>query len=151
MLQITMQSGREGPFSAVYTMKGLYRVVSPDGAIAELPHTVVGVGIVEPWAGEPPAIPKLPAPTVDDFHSWLYEHLDELAQGDKWDSRITLMQRASYDGIWKPLADSFCKHVNTCEGAALQHLRSGAPLPASKKDFIAMLPVWEKPVMELEP
>lgn len=106
----------------------------------------VGCGMVADGDGGyavPPPAPA-PAPTVDDFHQWLYEHLDEVAQADRWDNRITLMQRASYDGIWKPLADSFCAHVNTCEAAALAYLQSGAPLPASKAAFIAMLPVWER-------
>lgn len=123
-----------------------YAEASPEFAAEQGWRPAGNSRIGDLWAeGDVYTSPPPILPTVDDFHAWLYEHLDELAQGDRWDNRVTLMQRAAYPGIWQELALSFCAHVDLCEGAALQYLQSGQPLPASKAAFIAMLPAWDKP------
>lgn len=63
MLQITYQSGRDGPFASVEADADAYRVVSLTGAPGVLPKSVVGVGVVEPWVGDIPGPPP-PAPPV---------------------------------------------------------------------------------------
>lgn len=63
-LQITLESGRLGPFGTVFTDPDAYRVTGLDGAPGVLPKTVVGVGVVEPWVGELPAPPPPPPPPV---------------------------------------------------------------------------------------
>lgn len=66
MLQIRTAKETMGPFATVQAATGAYRVTSPEGAVAELPHTVVGVGVVEPWTGGPPVPPAPPPAAVPE-------------------------------------------------------------------------------------
>lgn len=80
-LQITLESGRLGPFSTVFTDPDVYRVTGLDGAPGVLPKTVVGVGVVEPWVGE---LPGPPAPDLAPIRSQAWERIKAERDRRKW-------------------------------------------------------------------
>lgn len=88
--------------------------------------------------------PPAPGLTVADFHAALYEHFDAAARADNWDNRVTLMQRAAFEGHWQSLALEFCDWVNRCEVLALgllaQYQAGEIAPPATTDEFISQLP-----------
>lgn len=82
--------------------------------------------------------------TVEDFHEALYRHFDDVARADRWDSRITYIQRASLPGYWQEPALAYFNWINECEVLALDLLSKveagQAEPPASIAAFISMLP-----------
>lgn len=85
-----------------------------------------------------------PALTVQDFHKALYDHFDAVAMQDRWDNRITYIQRASLPGYWQAPALAYFNWINECEVLALgllAQVEAGtANPPANTQDFISMLP-----------
>lgn len=82
--------------------------------------------------------------TVRHFHEALYQHFDNVARADRWDSRVTFIQRASLPGYWQEPAIAYFNWINECEVRALgllAQVESGTTQPPeSIEAFISMLP-----------
>lgn len=109
-------------------------------------YRACGDDVQEGWIDNGQAFlpPAAQALTVADFHGALYDHFDAAAQADNWDNRVTLMQRAAFEGHWQALALEFCAWVNQCEVQALALLaqyQAGEVVPPGSTDaFISQLP-----------
>lgn len=79
----------------------------------------------------------------------LTNFLDQTAQAQRWDNRITLAVRAGYPNPWQQLAIKFGTWMDQCNTLAYQYMedvKSGAALPPSSVDeFLSIFPAmdWE--------
>lgn len=118
---------------------------APKEGYIEAPDNVV-CGMLTDDGGKTFRDPPPPAPSVDDFHDALYEHINAAARAMGWDSRITFMQRASFPGRWQQPALEFCDWVDRCEVFALDLLaevqKGEKPAPESTQALIDQLPKY---------
>lgn len=79
------------------------------------------------------------------YEAILDNHLDSVAQADRWDNRFTFVARAGYPNHWQQQAIAFGIWMDTCNAQAylmLQEVIAGnIPVP-TPEEFINSLPVF---------
>lgn len=150
-----------------YAKMTLNGVVYENGII-EFPKVMKELGVK--WIDEPPApadytpetyfrneVPTVPyviyerksdeaiaKVLLSRYEQALDNHIDRVAQADRWTDRFTFALRAGYPNPYREKALIFAQWMDECNSAAyklmLDVITGEKPMPASVEAFIALLP-----------
>lgn len=86
-----------------------------------------------------------PEQIIAQYEAALDEHLDAVAQADRWDDRRSFALRAAYPNPWQQKATAYGTWMDACNAQSytlMQQVLAGEIEIPSIEDFIASLPVY---------